>query len=154
MCTGAEAALLVASIGSTAIAVEQQRDVAKFQAGQARANADAEKQAGEIRAQKARDRAQRLASTARATLAASGIDIDSVTANLINKDILIRGERDAFVETLDAEDRATALRQQADIFSLRKQQATIAGGAQTCQHQTKKETVYAGLTCSSVSNHR
>lgn len=129
MCTGAEVALLAATVASTAATVEHQKDVAEFQADQARARADTEKQAGEIRAEKARERAKRVASSARAAMAASGVDIDSVTGNLINKDIIMRGEEDAFAETLNAQDRATALRQQADVFNMRGRQAQTAGAA-------------------------
>jgi pyruvate/2-oxoglutarate dehydrogenase complex dihydrolipoamide acyltransferase (E2) component len=129
MCTGAEVALLATMAGSTAIQVSQQKKLSDFQADQANANADAEKQAGELRAEKARERAKHIAASARAALAASGIDLDSVSANLINKDIVERGEKDAFVQELNAEDRATALRQQADVFNLQGDQAVVAGVA-------------------------
>lgn len=127
MCTGAEAALLIGSTAGTAISIKQQGDLADFQESQARANADAEQQAGELRAEKTRERALRIAASARATLAASGVNIDSVTGNLINKDILERGEQDAFIQTLNAKDRATALRQQADIFNLQGDQSFVSG---------------------------
>lgn len=129
MCTGAEIALLGTAIGGTAIQVSQQKKLADFQADQANANANTEKQAGEIRAEKARERARHIAASARASLAASGLDLDSVTANLINQDIVKRGEEDAFTQTLNAEDRATALRQQADVFNLRGDQAVVSGVA-------------------------
>jgi hypothetical protein len=129
MCTGAEIAMIAVAVAGTAITVKNQQDMADFQEKQAKANADAERQAGEIRAQQARDRARRIAASARASLAASGVNIDSVTGNLINKDITMRGEQDAFAQTLNAEDRATALRQQADVFKLRGDQAVSSGVA-------------------------
>lgn len=129
MCTGAEIALIAVAAGGTAITVKNQKDIADFQAEQAKANAQAEKDAGEIRAEQARERARRIAASARASLAASGLDIDSITGNLINKDIIMRGEQDAFAQTLNAEDRATALRQQADVFKLRGDQAVSSGVA-------------------------
>jgi hypothetical protein len=128
MCTGAEVALLMAG-ASTAITVKQQRDVAGFQQEQATALAEEQKAAGEIRADKVRERAKRVAASARAAMAASGLDITSITGGLIEKDIFKRGEEGAFTEELQAEDRATALRQQADVFSLRKSQAAMAGAA-------------------------
>lgn len=127
MCTGLEVAALVAATAGTAISVKQQSDMADFQAEQASANADTERQAGEIRAQQSRERARKVAASARASLAASGIDVGSPSADLINKDIIERGEKDAFTQTVDATDRATALRQQADISSLRGSQAQVAG---------------------------
>ena len=129
MCTGAEVALLVAAGASTAITVHNQKEQADFQADQAKANAETERQAGEIKAQKARERARRVAASARAAIAASGLDVNSVSANLINKDIIERGEEDAFVQTLNAEDRASALRQQANVFKLEGKQAVSSGVA-------------------------
>jgi len=127
MCTGVELALLGATAATTAISVNQQQKMDDFQEAQAKANAVVEKDAGEIRAQQARDRAKRIAASARAALAASGLNIDSVTGNLINKDIMIRGEQDATTEMLNATDRATAIRQQADVFNLKGKQAMTAG---------------------------
>jgi len=129
MCTGFEFAALAATAVGTAVTVKNQQDIAGFQADQANANAETEKQAGEMRAAKTRERGKRIAASARAAMAASGVDIDSVTGNLINKDIVERTEQDAFTETLNAGDRATALRQQADVFSLRGSQAATAGVA-------------------------
>lgn len=127
MCTGVEIALLAASAATTAISVTQQQKTANFQEAQAKANAATEAQAGEIRAEQARERARRIAASARASLAASGINIDSVSGNLINKDIIMRGEQEASAEIMGATDRATALRQQADIFGLQSRQAATAG---------------------------
>jgi len=129
MCTGAEIALIAVAAGGTAITVKNQKDLADFQADQAKANAETEKQAGQIRAEQTRERASRIAASARASLAASGVNIDSVTGNLINKDITMRGEEDAFFQEMNAEDRATALRQQADVFNLRGKQAVTEGVA-------------------------
>jgi hypothetical protein len=126
MCTGAEAVLL-AKTGAIGVSAIQARKLAKFQSAQASANAQAEEDAGELRAEKFRQRAKRVASSARAALAASGVGIDSITANLINKDIIERGELDASVEVSDAKDRATALRQGADIAKLRGRQAITSG---------------------------
>jgi len=127
MCTGAEIAILASMAAGTAISVNQQNKMANFQEAQAKQSAVEETQAGELRAEQARERAKRIAASARANMAASGVNIDSVTSNLINKDIIARGEKDAFTETLNAADRATALRQQADVFNLQGRQAVTAG---------------------------
>lgn len=135
MCTGAELALVAGGLSAagTVIGVQQQQELANFQAEQASANAETEQQAGEIRAEKTRERARKVAAAARASLAASGIDIGSPSAELINKDILERGEQDAFTQTSDASDRASRLRQQADVFSLRGRQAPLVGALQIGQ---------------------
>lgn len=135
MCTGVELALVAGGLSTagTLIGVQQQQELADFQAEQATANAETAQQAGEIAAEKTRERARKVAAAARASLAASGIDIGSPSAELINKDILERGEKDAFVQTADAGDRASRLRQQADVFSLRGAQAPIAGATQIGQ---------------------
>ena len=146
MCTGSELALIAAAVGAGSAIHQgnQQKKLANFQAEQANANANAEREAGEIRAEQARERAMRVAASARASLAASGVNIDSITGNLINKDIIKRGEKDAFTETLNAEDRATALRQQADVFRLRGRQAQQAGYIRAANSAIKSGSQWHG----------
>ena len=133
MCTGAEIALIFATTVSAGAAIqsgEQQKDYNAYLAKQAEYDADTERQAGEIRAEQRREQARRVAATARANLAASGVDIDSETANAINADIIRRGEIDALTGVDDSLDTAGRLRQQAAGLRLQGRQAQTAGYAQ------------------------
>lgn len=133
MCTGAEVALLVSagvSAGSAIYSGEQQKDLADYQARQARADADAQKQAADIQAEKLRERAKRVAASARAALAASGVSLDSETAVAINKDIIERGEMDASTAQFDGLDAASRLRSQAQALRMQGNSARVAGYAQ------------------------
>lgn len=133
MCTGAEAFLIFStavSAGAAISSAEQQKDYNQYLAKQADYDADTERQAGEIRAEQRREQARRVAASARANLAASGVDIDSETANAINADIIRRGELDALTGIDDSADAATRLRAQAVGLRADARQAQIAGYAQ------------------------
>ncbi|MBU0537475.1 MAG: hypothetical protein KKF24_01215 [Gammaproteobacteria bacterium] len=133
MCTGAEIALIGAAVVGTGSAIysgEQQKDLADYQAKQANADANAERQAAEIRGEKIREKAKSHAASVRASLAASGVSLDSVTANLINKDIIQRGEEDAIIGNNDSADAASRLRAQASVLRTQGRGAQVAGYAQ------------------------
>lgn len=132
MCTGAEIALIGAAVAGTGSAIysgEQQKDLADYQAKQANADADTERQAAEIRGDKIREKAKSHAASVRASLAASGVSLDSVSANLINKDIIQRGEEDALVGNNDSADAASRLRAQASALRAQGRGAQVAGYA-------------------------
>lgn len=133
MCTGAEAFLIFSTAVSAGTAIHsanQQKDYNEYLGKQAEADSRTERQAAEIKAAERREQARRVAASARANLAASGIDVDSETANAINKDIIQRGETDALTDIDNSLDAAARMREQASVYRMRGQQAQIAGYAQ------------------------
>lgn len=131
MCDPISVALIATSVtaGSAIYSGYQQKEMANYQAAQARADANAEEQAAAIRAEKIREQAKRQASSVRAALAASGVSIDSESANLINKDTIRRGELDAITGVNDATDAAGRLRAQATSLRYAGNSAVVAGYA-------------------------
>jgi hypothetical protein len=130
MCTGAEIAIIGAtalSAGSAIMGGQQQKDMSEYQADQADADADTARQAAELNAEKVRDKARKVAASARASIASSGLSLDSVTANLINKDIVKRSEEDAIMGVDDADSMAKRLRAGASVDRLRGSSAQKAG---------------------------
>lgn len=132
MCTGAEIALIAAAAAGTGSAIysgQQQEKLAEYQAAQSEADANTEKQAAQIRGDKIRERAKSQAASIRASLAASGVSLDSVTANMINKDVIQGAEEDALIGINDASDAAGRLRAQAGVLRIQGRNAKIAGYA-------------------------
>ncbi|MBQ0795760.1 hypothetical protein [Zhongshania sp.] len=117
------------SAGSAIYSGYQQKEMADYQAKQANADADAEQQAAVIRGDKIREKAKSYAASTRAALAASGVSIDSISANLINKDIIQRGEEDALIGINDSADAASRLRAQAKMSRTEGRNAVVAGYA-------------------------
>lgn len=132
MCTGATVALLAAAAIGTGTAIysgQQQKAAMKYQADQAEADAIAEKGAAQVRAEKIRERARAQAAAAKAAIAASGVNVNSETANLINEDIIKRGEMDAETGVTDSLDAAARLRAQATSLRISGSSAQTAGYA-------------------------
>ena len=130
MCTGVEIALLAsagASAGMSVMSGMQQKEMNKFQAEQAEADAVTAKGEAQVRAEKIREQAKAQAAAARAALAASGVSLDSQSASLINKDIISRGEEDAFTGIDDSLDMASRLRASAKTLRTAGKQAMVAG---------------------------
>lgn len=126
--------LAVAATGlsatSSVLGGMQQSAMMKGQAAQANADADAERGAAMVRAEKIRKMAKSQAASARASLAAGGVNLDSASASLINKDIIERGEQDALTNINDATDTAGRLRAQAKSLRSAGKQAVVGGLAQ------------------------
>lgn len=130
MCTGAEIAILAAtgvSAGSAIMQGQQQKKMYEYQADQAEADADTARQAAELKAEKIRDKARRTAASVRASLAGSGVSLDSITANAINKEIIHDAELDAILGIDDADSMANRLRAGASVDRLRGHSAEQAG---------------------------
>ena len=72
-----------------------------YQADQATADAEAERGAAQVQAQKIRKAGKDTAGQARASLAASGVDVDEGTANTINAEIIKNTETDALTAVLN-----------------------------------------------------
>ena len=79
---------------------QQQQDMANYQAAQANADAQVEREVAQVNADKIRKAAKSQQSSARSALAASGVVADSGTPLVIQGDIIDRGEQDALTELL------------------------------------------------------
>lgn len=101
---GVPVALMAASTALAAFSAVQggraQKQQADYQAEQAEADARAEKAAAEIRASRIRDLVEEQRGTARAAIAASGVEVNEGTPVLIDQEITRRGEEDAVLEIL------------------------------------------------------
>lgn len=108
MCTGIEWTfgniLAAASAGMQAMSSiskgQQQQDMANYQAAQAQADAQVEREVAQVNADKIRKAAKSQQSSARSALAASGVVADAGTPLMIQGDIIDRGEGDALIELL------------------------------------------------------
>lgn len=131
MCTGLEilssiggffsanaGTIAAVSAGLSAVnQINQGRQAQKFhnfQAEQAQADAQAEREAGQVRADRIRRAARAQAGEATAALAASGVSTGAGTPVKIVQDIETRGESDALQELLTGDRRGRRLDQQAD----------------------------------------
>lgn len=129
MCTGAEVALLSTAVtaGSAIAQGQQQKKSFKAQAQSQRNRAQEAEDIAKVKGEQHREQARRVAASARAAMAASGLSLDSESANLINKDIIERGELDAANTEFDGADAASKLRFAASLDSMRGSQASTAG---------------------------
>lgn len=103
MCTGMEIFSLVSGgfqMMSSISKGQQQQDMANYQAAQAQADAQVEREVAQVNADKIRKAAKSQQSSARSALAASGVVADAGTPLMIQGDIIDRGEQDALTELL------------------------------------------------------
>lgn len=103
MCTGMEIFSIVSSgfqMVSQMNKGSQQQDMANYQAAQAQADAQVEREVAQVNADKIRKAAKSQQSSARSALAASGVVADAGTPLMIQGDIIDRGEQDALTELL------------------------------------------------------
>lgn len=130
MCTGMEI-LMVASTAVQAIGSiskgEQEEDYRNYQAAQMQADADAEREAGEVRASKVRKAAKGTKSEAVAALAASGVEVGAGTPVKIQTQIIDNAEEDALNEILYGERKGKRLDQQAVAERQAGERASSAG---------------------------
>jgi len=87
-----------------------------YQADQATADAEAERGAAQVQAQKIRKAGKATAGQARASLAASGVDVNEGTANTINAEIIKNTETDALTAILNGDYGAKRKLAQAQGF--------------------------------------
>lgn len=117
MCTGLEQVLMAVSTGLQVVGQlsqgSQQQDWAEYQAEQARADAQASREEGEVRAERVRRLGHRQQSEARAALAASGVEVDAGTAVRIDQQIGRDTEADAQQELLSGIRRGQRYEQDA-----------------------------------------
>lgn len=125
------AVALVAAAGISAYSAiqqgEQQKEWGDYQAAQAQADANAEKSAAEVHAEKIRKLARIQAGEASASLAGSGVDVGEGTALNINKDIYGRAEEDAVMTIFGGVDRAARGNAEAAGYKLKGEQAQQSG---------------------------
>lgn len=103
MCTGAEIFMIASSgmqVMSSISKGQKDQEMANYQAAQATADAQAERELGQVNADKIRKAAKSQQSSARSALAASGVVADAGTPLVIQGDIINRGEGDALTELL------------------------------------------------------
>lgn len=115
MCNPA-AAMLVTTLFSTGVQMyaanqqgKQQEAWQNYQAEQADADADAERQAGMVEAERIRKLGKRQKAEADAAFAGSGIDLSEGTPLDINRDISQGVEEDAYFAMVGANDRGARL---------------------------------------------
>lgn len=121
----------VASAGVSAYSAirqgEQQKEWGDYQAAQAQADANAEKSAAEVHADKIRKMARIQAGEATAQLAGSGVDVGEGTALNINKEIYGNAEEDAMLTIFGGKDHSARLNAEAQADRLKGSQAQSAG---------------------------
>lgn len=120
MCTGVEIFLLASAAASTAVAAgsqiqqaRQEKKFRNFQSEQAEADAQAEREAGAVRADQIRKGYRSQQSEARSALAAGGVEVGAGTALVIDETIARRGEEDALQEILYGGRRGARLDQES-----------------------------------------
>lgn len=105
----------------------QQSSMYKYQAAQANADAQAEREAAEVRADKIRKAGKYQQSEARAALAASGVETGSGSAVRINQQIGRDTESDALSEILSGQYGAQKLESQAQGYGMAAKNASTSG---------------------------
>lgn len=130
MCTGIEIAMIAATAFSAVSAVQQgqqQKKYNEWQAAQAEAEAQAEREMGEIQGARVRRQGRSQQSEARAALAASGVEVGAGTPVQIQGEIERRSEVDALNYILYGERKGARLEQEAAASRLAGKNAQAAG---------------------------
>lgn len=148
------AALLVVSLIGTGVAAygqyqagQTEKDFANYEAAQGRADADAEKGAAQVEAERIRRAGQAALAETNAALAASGQSLGSAGALRINQRVAANTEEDAYFALLGGKDRSTRLQTQASLTQARGKAA--AQGATFSAFATAAQG-----TSSAVSGYR
>ena len=128
---GIETALLIGSAvvaGGSAIMQGQQAEaMGNYQAEQARADADAAAESAKLEAANIRKAGERQRSSARAALAASGVNVDTGTAELINTEITQNAEQDALTTIQTGVSRARMINAEGQASRIAGDNAATAG---------------------------
>lgn len=119
---------------------QQQKAYADYQSRQATADAQAERDAAEVHADKIRKAARLQASEARASLAGSGVDVGEGSAIKIDQAITRNSEEDAWSTIMTGKNRGASLDAQAQGYQ-------IAGNnAQSASYMNAASSVLSGAT--------
>lgn len=130
MCTGLELFLIGATTVSAVAQVQrgqQQKKMANFQAAQADADAHAEVEAGQVRADKVRKQLKAARGAAATDFAASGVKIGTGTPLVIDQEIVDDNEENALQEILYGSRKGTRLEQEASGLRLAGKNAEREG---------------------------
>lgn len=130
MCTGFEWLMVASTALQTMSRLdqgEQEQQSSNFQAEQSEADAQAEREAGEVRATKVRKQGKYQQSEARASLAASGVEVTAGTPVRIEQQIVRNAEEDALNEILYGTRRGDRLDQDAALYRQAGERAHVAG---------------------------
>jgi hypothetical protein len=109
---------------------QQQKEWGDYQQKQANADANAERDAAEVRADNIRKVARMKASSANAAMAAMGIQTGEGTALEINKDIYASAENDAQLEIFGGKDSFARRSAEGEAFKIQGNQAAQAANIQ------------------------
>jgi hypothetical protein len=131
MCGPTELLIASAAIaGGSAIYQGQQAEkMGDYQNAQAQADANAARGDAEVQAMQIREAGKRQRSAAVAAQAASGVDIGSGTAELINTEITKNSEQDAISTILSGRYRGQQLSNQGAFSKIKGENAAMAGYA-------------------------
>ena len=128
---GIETALLIGSAvvagGSAIMQGQQAKAMGNYQAEQARADADAAAASAKLEAANIRKAGERQRSSARAALAASGVNVDTGTAELINKEITQDAEQDALTTIQTGANRGRMINAEGQAARIAGNNAATAG---------------------------
>ena len=99
---------------------------ARFQQGLALQKAQRDREIGELSASEIRRQGSRLAATQRARLAASGVDINTGTALLLQEDLAAETEYQALVAKAGGDTQAAGAEAEAQLFGMQGSAALTA----------------------------
>lgn len=126
MCVSATVLMAASSAVSALGALQQgqyQKSMANYQAAQAEADAQVERDAAEIHADKIRKAARRQAGESRVALAGSGVDVGAGSAVTIDSSIYSDAEEDALTIILNGADAARRGKATAEGYRIKGKQA-------------------------------
>lgn len=120
-------AAAAASAGAAIHQGEVQSNYGKYQRDQAAADAEAQRGAAQVEADRIRKAGKQQRAEAIAALAASGVNVDSATAVKIDQEITHNSEADAYLTIVGGNDKAARLNAQGQGAYLQGQQGKMAG---------------------------
>lgn len=106
---------------------QTQKDFANYEAKQAVADANAEKGAAQVEAERIRKAGKQAVAEANAGIAASGQQLSSAGSLAINREIYRGAEEDAYYALIGGRDRSSQLQTNAKLSRARGKQAATAG---------------------------
>lgn len=147
MCEASTILLVSAAVsaGSAIYQGQQAEKMGDYQNAQAQADANAAQGDAEVQAMQIRDAGKRQRSAAVAAQAASGVDIGTGTAELINTEITKGAEQDAISTILSGRYRGQQLSNQGAFAKIKGENAANAGYASAASTAVSAgSTAYGG----------
>ncbi|WP_180036082.1 MULTISPECIES: hypothetical protein [unclassified Acinetobacter] len=117
------------AVASTAYSAYNARQSAKAQAAQANENAKLAESKGRVEAERVRELGKKQASSARAKMAAQGLDLnaENTVTEDIEEDIDLNSTKDAWTTFFNYKNQAGQYRTDAANYKLQAHQATVSG---------------------------